>query len=278
MGDVVQELFDNEAISKEAIPAGWNELFRKAVILMERDLDVILEGVVLSISWDYDEAREKLSIEDVKDYLVDVFRYLRGAYEVSNVVILGEGYWEVVHNSFEFVNFVKRRFRLERIIEKVKERWRRRESVVPWWYQEKVKVFEEFINSVIPVVIEICSAIEEVKAVYIRRCRGRLKLHVYLVFFGVPIEYDESNWDELEEVEGLRVKLFEIENELEERFPVVDFRWYSCYESELENVDWFKFSDLELVYEKQINEKGKEVRCDVSSIRECSSGIEGVDK
>jgi len=248
---MVQELFDNEAINKEAIPAGWSDLFQKAVILKERDLDVILDGVILSISWDYDDARNKLTVEDIKDYLIDAFRYLRGAYEVDNAVILGEGYWEVLCNPFWFVDFVERHFGLERIMERVKGRWKNRESVVPWWYQEKVKAFEEYINSVIPAVVEVCSAVEEVKAVYVRRCKGRLKLYVCLVLFGKPIEYDKDDWNELEEVGRLRAKLFRVEHELRKRFSVVDFWWYSCYESELENVDWFKFPDLELVYERK---------------------------
>jgi hypothetical protein len=250
---MVQELFDNEAISKEAIPAGWSELFQKAVILKERDLDIILEGVIVSVSWDYDDTRDKLTVEDIKDYLVDAFRYLKGAYEVDSVVILGKGYWEVLHNSFWFVDFVERHFGLEGIMEQVKERWKNRESVVPWWYQEKLKAFEEYINSVLPAVVEVCSVVEEVKAVYVRRCRGRLKLYVCLVLFGEPIEYDE---DEVpEEVERLWNKLWGIERELKERFPVVDFQWREYYESELSDEKLSEFSELELVYERKEERK-----------------------
>ena len=244
-----RRLFDNEAISKEVIPAGWDELFQKAVILKERDLDIILEGVVLSVSWDYDDRRDKFTVGDVKDYLVDAFRYLKGAYEVDSVAILGKGYWEVISDSWRFVSFVERRFGLEKIVKQVKERWKNREDVVPWWYKEKLKTFEEYMKAVVPVVIEVCSAVEEVKAVYVRKCRGRLKLFVYLVLFGEPIEYDED--DVPEEVERLWNKLWGIERELKERFPVVDFQWCIYYESELSDEKLSELSEFELVYEKK---------------------------
>jgi hypothetical protein len=247
---MLQKIVDNEAISKEAIPAGWVGLFQKAVILNERDLDIILGDVILSVSWDYNDVRDKLTVEEVKDYLIDAFRYLKGTYEVDAVVVLGKGYWKVLYDSLNFANFVEGCFGLEKIIEQVKERWKNRKDIVPWWYQEKLRTFEEYMNAVVSTVIEVCSVVSEIKTVYVRRYRGKLKLCVYLVLFGRPIEYDENDWDEPWEIERLRVKLLRVKRELEEKFPMVDFWWYSYYESELENIKWVKFSDLELVYER----------------------------
>ena len=95
----------------------WVKSFQKSLVLKEFDLKIMLDDVVLALSWDYDKARDKLSVIDVEDYLVDAFNKLKGANEVEEVVIVTDTFTKAMSDPLSFVVMVDKCFGLKSIVE-----------------------------------------------------------------------------------------------------------------------------------------------------------------
>jgi hypothetical protein len=141
---------------------------------------------------------------------------------------------------------------VENIIGRVKEEWERGNLVVPWWYQEKLKFFNDYLGFVILSLMDICLTVEEIDTVYVRRCRGRLKLYVYVVVITSEEVFEQykDDWEESDEGVEILSKLEEAERRMKRKFPLVEFVWKSCHKNELSDMDWFKLPGLELVLKK----------------------------
>jgi hypothetical protein len=228
----------------------WINSFQKLLVLKRSDLKFVLDDVITVLSWDYNGARDKLSVIDVEDCLVDTLKKLKSIYGVDEVVIIVDNFAETISDPSLFLAIVDKYFRLGDIVEQVKERWERGSHVVPWWYEEKLAIFDNWLCYVIARLAGIYSGIDEVKQLYVRRCRGRLKLFVWVVVSGKYVEWCNGDWEEYEDGVEVLCKLHQVEREVRSSFPLVEFKWIYLHERELDDYDWNQISGVEPVFAK----------------------------
>lgn len=224
----------------------WVKSFQKSLVLKESDLKFILSDVVLALSWDYDGARDKLSVMDVEDYLVDAFSKLKSVNGVDEVVIVVGGVVDTISHPSSFLVVVDRCFGLENVMEQVKERWERGGHVVPWWYEEKLVVFGNWLCYVVAKLAGIYSDMDEVKGLYVRRSRGRLKVFLWVVISEDYVEWHDD-WEEYDDGIEVLSKLRQVEREVRSLFPMVEFGWMYIHEREVDDFGLGQVPGIELV-------------------------------
>jgi hypothetical protein len=258
----------------------WVELFRfkKALVLKEADLEGLLDEVSLVLAWDYNDAKDKFSVFDVKDYLVDVFEKLRDVNGMREVVVITGRFAEEISDPLLFPGVLHRYFGLDYVVRRVKEKWEDG-LIVPWWYTEKLIVFDNWLSSIVNRLADVYLGLNEVKELYVRKCRGRLRLFLWVVVSEEFVEWHGNDLKWEESSNGVKVlgKLRRVEEEVRDLFPLVKFEWNYLHERDFDdfNLNWLP--GVEFVFGKGkdcVNNK-ESISREEETVEGCNGRIKG---